>query len=253
VTSQYNQSGDATWGDHLPEVLLNRASCLLWDFDGPLCRLFARHPARDIAVTLCDLLVDLGLPAQAVRWSETRDPHRILRSADLLGVFPLLERRMAEEEIEAASKAEPTFGAAKFAELMHRSGRLLAITTNNAPEAVDSYLKAHGLKDLFGPRIFGRRTDDPRWMKPHPDCLDRAVKELGVTRDRCLMIGDSVMDAQAADEAGIPFLGYARNEERSRRLRDGAPAPHGVIGMGPLIQAARNVTALPGPPPGPGS
>jgi phosphoglycolate phosphatase len=247
VTSEYIESGGRWWGTP-PEVLLRDASCLLWDFDGPLCRLFAHHPAREVVVTLCDELVGLGLPAEAAKWWGSHDPHRILRSGLAREVVAVLEDRTAEEEEEAASTAEPTPGADGFVRMMIECGRLLAVTTNNAPRAVAAYLKAHDLDDCFGSRIFGRNASDPHRMKPDPDCLLRAVEALDVAPSECLMIGDSAMDAKAAAAAGVPFLGYARNEERSRRLQEGADVPYGVIGMGPLHRAAHELLLGPRPP-----
>jgi phosphoglycolate phosphatase-like HAD superfamily hydrolase len=34
------------------------------------------------------------------------------------------------------------------------------------------------------------------------------------------MIGDTPTDLVAAERAGVPFLGYARDEDKGRQLRD---------------------------------
>ncbi|MBY8880939.1 HAD family hydrolase [Actinacidiphila acidipaludis] len=239
MTSEYTELSGRWWGAE-PGELLRDASCLLWDFDGPLCGLFAQHSATDVVVTLCHQLVALGLPAEAAKWRGTHDPLGILRSQLPSGVAAVLEELTAAEEEKAASKADPTPGADQFVRRMKKRGCRLAITSNNAPRAVEAYLAAHDLEECFGDRVFGRVPESPQLMKPHPHCLERAIEKLGVLPNECLMIGDSVMDALAAAEAGVPFLGYARHEEAARSLRAAAHVPDGVIGMAPLLWATRH-------------
>jgi beta-phosphoglucomutase-like phosphatase (HAD superfamily) len=57
-------------------------------------------------------------------------------------------------------------------------------------------------------------------MKPHPDCLLRAVKALDVRPATCLMIGDSPADAEAAAAAEVRFLGFAHDVPGMRLLRE---------------------------------
>jgi phosphoglycolate phosphatase-like HAD superfamily hydrolase len=123
------------------------------------------------------------------------------------------------------------------------SGRLLAITTNNAPVAVEVYLKDHGLDVFFEWRVYGRVAEDPAAMKPDPDCLLRAIDASGLRPGECLMVGDSPSDAAAAKSAGVPFLGYARSADRVARLRAVDPHPV-VVGMPLLVAAAMTL-----PPP----
>jgi phosphoglycolate phosphatase len=67
------------------------------------------------------------------------------------------------------------------------------------------------LTDYFGEHVHGRMPD-PQLLKPDPHCLRRALETTGSTAAESLMIGDSVADYQAAREAGVAFLGYARSE-----------------------------------------
>jgi phosphoglycolate phosphatase-like HAD superfamily hydrolase len=52
------------------------------------------------------------------------------------------------------------------------------------------------------------------------------------------MIGDSPTDFEAAQEAGVPFLGYARNERKAKLLREGG-AGHVVDSLEPLLEILR--------------
>jgi HAD superfamily hydrolase (TIGR01509 family) len=225
--------------------LLAGASRLLLDFDGPVCRLFAGHRADLVAARMQERIAARAVPPDAdPARAAILDPHELLRTPLSPGLTRELEAMLAAEEELAALSAEPTPGAGDFVRALAASGRVAAVTTNNAPGAVLAYLKAQGLDGWFGGRVFGRDPLAPARMKPHPDCLLRAVEALGVPPEDCLMVGDSPADAEAAVAAGVRFLGWARSPDRVARLRSAAAHPV-VVGMAPLVAAARAL----GPPP----
>ena len=50
-------------------------------------------------------------------------------------------------------------------------------------------------------------------MKPHPDAIERALAALGgPAPETCILLGDSLADAEAASTAGIRFAGFVRPE-----------------------------------------
>jgi phosphoglycolate phosphatase-like HAD superfamily hydrolase len=61
---------------------------------------------------------------------------------------------------------------------------------------------------------------------------------MGVAPAAALMIGDSPSDFGAAREAGVPFLGYARNERKAKLLKEGG-AVHVVGSLEPLLLLLR--------------
>ncbi|SFF69028.1 haloacid dehalogenase superfamily, subfamily IA, variant 3 with third motif having DD or ED [Actinacidiphila alni] len=220
-----------------PAELLERAVCVLLDFDGPVCRLFGGSPAAHIAYDMRRYLASRGLAADPAAPAAGDDPHRLLAPGRDRDVMAELEHILAVGEEAAAGSAVPTPGADAFVRAVRDSGRLLAVTTNNAPTAVGIYLKQQGLDDLFDGGVFGRDPGDPRLMKPAPDCLLRAMDAVGVRPADCLMIGDSPSDVAAARAAEVPFLGYARSADRVERLRR-ARAGTVVVGMAGLVAAA---------------
>lgn len=221
-------------------ALLARAECLLLDFDGPICRLFSGYPAAAIAETMTEHARKQGGP-DALPLAGT-DPHAMLRTPMRAELAADLELLLAEAEVVAARTAKPTPLADRFIRSAAAGGRRLAITSNNAPLAVETYLERHDLDIYFQGRVFGRDTKDPALMKPHPDCLLRALDALDVRPGQALMIGDSAPDAAAAKAAGVPFLGYARSPDRVARLRTVDPHPV-VVGMQVLVAAVEDVAA----------
>ena len=82
-----------------------------------------------------------------------------------------------------------------------------AILTNNSATSVNNYLSnpKFSFLTLFGP-IFTR--DTVKKMKPHPDGLLEIIKKFDLLEKRkeVLYIGDSIIDSEAARNAGIRFV-----------------------------------------------
>jgi phosphoglycolate phosphatase len=202
--------------------------CVLFDFDGPVCGLFRRHPAPRVALRLLE-----HLPADVRDRVRTRaggrpvtDPQIVLRAVGELEpdspLVPELEARLTREEVLAAESAEPAENAAKLIRALREAGIALAVTTNNSAEAVERYLERDGLglADVFGRHIHGRTHSpyDAGLLKPDPDCLLRALKSTCAVAEESLMIGDTRADFDAADRLGIRFLGYAPKGPKSDAL-----------------------------------
>ncbi|MFF9280083.1 HAD family hydrolase [Streptomyces griseosporeus] len=224
MTSDTTQSEVAAERTELLRDLISRAQVVLWDFDGPICRLFAVHRAEQVANDLIEWLESQGLHGlltEAERKSV--DPHVLLRAVDRRhpdsDLVAELEERLTQEELRAASTAWPTAYADPVIRTWTALGTRLAVTTNNSPLVVAKYLSSRGLTACFAPHIYGR-TQDLHLLKPDPHCLNRALRALGAAPASALMIGDSVSDYLAAREAGVPFLGYARAEYKGHRLQE---------------------------------
>ncbi|MFJ4683703.1 HAD family hydrolase [Streptomyces sp. NPDC088789] len=217
---------------------------VLFDFDGPICRLFAGHPAVRIAREQVLWLEEQGLAGlltEAERASP--DPHGVLMAfaarhpgSDLVLD---LEERLTRAELEAAPDAWPTAYADALIRTWVAVGARLAIVTNNSARSVEKYLRGRDLYACFAPHIYGR-TADLRLLKPNPDLLLKALRAMGAAPRTSLMIGDSQTDYTAARTAGVPFLGYAGNDTVLRRLlADGVPERRILRSLEPLLHAVR--------------
>ncbi|WP_177246688.1 HAD family hydrolase [Actinacidiphila alni] len=217
------------------DLLLSRAECFLFDFDGPLCDLFLRHPAAGIAELMHAYLAERDMAPRDPEVAASDNPARILRAVRDPRIASGLEALLSAQEKLAAASAEPTTDAEFVVKELYGRGKRLAITTNNSPGAVHSYLDLTSLHDFFDEEhVFGRDPSDPQLMKPDPSCLLRAVTKLDVRPADCLMIGDSPMDAEAAAAAGIPFLGFAYDRERMLALRRESPGSHVIVTWQPV-------------------
>ncbi|MFI8189568.1 HAD family hydrolase [Streptomyces sp. NPDC085946] len=229
--------------------LISRARVVLWDFDGPICRLFAGHSAERVAAGLVAWLAEQGrqdLLTDAER--KSADPHAVLRAVDRRsprdgdrpaddGFVAALEERLTQEELRAVPKAMPTAYADPLIRTWTARGSRLAVTTNNSPRVVRTYLETRGLLGCFAPHIYGR-TRDLGHLKPDPRFLHRALSAMDAESGDALMIGDTPSDLEAARRAGVPFLGYARNERKERALRE-AGARTVVTSLEQILQPLR--------------
>ncbi|MGV9881858.1 HAD family hydrolase [Streptomyces sp. NPDC003006] len=222
--------------------LIGPVRFVLFDFDGPICRLFARLSAEEVAKDQVRRLEGRGL--RGLLTAEERqepDPYLVLRAVDRRrprsDLVEELEERLTQQELNAVASAWPTAYVDPLIRTWSAVGVRLAVTTNNSPRAVSSYLASRGLLECFAPHIYGR-TQDLRLLKPDPHCVLRALSALGADPKATLMIGDAPTDYAAARRAGVGFLGYARNGRKAGLLRD-AGGTHLVSSLEPVLRCLR--------------
>jgi len=215
--------------------LLARTRCLLLDFDGPICAIFAGRRARDVVLKLLDALsIDAARVPQRV--AGAADPFDVLRYAATIGpeLAQRVEHQLRLTELEAASTAMPTPHASDVITAWRHSGRTVAVVSNNSSAAVEAYLAAHGIDvDI----VVARSGPDPALLKPSPYPITSAIRALNAEPEACTLVGDSPSDIVAARRAGISSVGYANKAGKHRRLSD-AGADIVIDDMQALARAA---------------
>jgi HAD superfamily hydrolase (TIGR01509 family) len=182
--------------------LLTQAEAILFDFDGPLCDVFAGMPASGVA---------RQLETVAGQSYATDDPLMVLRECYRLCSRPVAERvedELVRAEIAAVNVALAELGGIEALRAAGATGLLVAVVTNNAEEAASSFLHKHGLAEL-APTVIGRAYRRPDLMKPNPWPLLKAAEALEVDPARAVLIGDSATDVEASCAAGLPCVAYA--------------------------------------------
>ncbi|MEU3273342.1 HAD-IA family hydrolase [Saccharomonospora sp. NPDC006951] len=198
-----------------PEELLRRSRALLLDFDGPICSVFAGIPAHVVADQLRAVLSDYGHTDLPPEVATAEDPFDVFRYAATLGDAEArcVEAAFTAHEVEAIRTAEPTRGAIELMTAWHNSGRPLAIVSNNSVAAIETYLQLYDLSSIVN-FVSARTGHDWTQLKPQPDLLFEAAERLHVSPENCAFIGDSTSDAEAAQSALVPFIGYANRPHK---------------------------------------
>ncbi len=104
----------------------------------------------------------------------------------------------------------PMPGAADVLRQLHGDGHDLGLCTNKSETPTQHVLDAHGWTPLFKTVIAGDTLPE---RKPDPTPLLEAARRLETTP--ILYVGDSDVDAQTAQAAGIPFLLYTEGYRKS--------------------------------------
>ncbi|MGL5857875.1 MAG: HAD family hydrolase [Angustibacter sp.] len=197
-------------------ALLRRARALLLDFDGPITPLMPPPRNSHVADALRAILAThhRDLPR---RIRDTTDHLEVLRQAytDHPDIADQVDAEAVRQEITAATDATPTPGAIELLTTCRDRKLPVAIVSNNSAEAVREFLSVHHLEQL---PMHGRPVGRPDVMKPSPVLLIDATTTLDVKPQDCVMIGDSITDAQASRATGVPFIGYGKTPTRSAEL-----------------------------------
>lgn len=168
----------------------------VFDLDGTLT-----VPVHDFAA----IRADLGIP----------DGVDILGHLDSLPKEEArrLHRRLDEIEDQLATRAEPSAGAVRLVEALHRRGKSLGIVTRNTRGIALRVLKTIGVGRRFEPEdVLGRHDALP---KPDPHGLAILSTRWGAAEGSMVMVGDYLFDLQSGRACGAATV----HVDRSRSFR----------------------------------
>ena len=196
--------------DLSPAELVAQSDGLILDFDGPICDVYAGRDPGGIASSLA---VEFGLVV------ETCDPLDLIRQAiQSGGQIDVIHSALAQAEVEAIDFATETPGARH---LIERYEGPIAIASNNADQAIYRWLNIQQIAAHFAV-VIGR---DPRQMKPSPTPLRLCANKMRLATDRCVFVGDSVSDIEAAQLAGCPVISFANKPSKRKTFEEFAGVP----------------------------
>ena len=105
-------------------------------------------------------------------------------------------------------------------ESLKQKGLKIGIVSTKYSFRIQSFLKEKAPVDAFDIIIGG---EDVSSHKPDPEGLLKAIDKLNVTREQTLYVGDSVVDAETALNAGVDFIGVISGATTESEL---AAYPH---------------------------
>ncbi len=97
-------------------------------------------------------------------------------------------------------------GVREALDRLHTAGIAMAVLTNKPVRFSQALVEGLGLGRHFA-RVYGGNSFDQK--KPHPIGVDTLLAELGIARERAMMVGDSGVDVRTARNARIRACGVS--------------------------------------------
>jgi HAD superfamily hydrolase (TIGR01549 family) len=184
-----------------------RYDFVLFDLEGTLVDFQWRLEAavREILPILCDFGIDLAAygisPGYAGLYNTTRDITAAWEKEKAAGLFARLDRIYDHYDLDALSRWAPYPGTHPLLEKLSGAGYRMGVVSNCGTHAADAVLARFNLAGYF--EIILSRND-VTYIKPAPEGLIRALKEMDLPPEKTLFVGDSINDIQAAENVPMP-------------------------------------------------
>jgi phosphoglycolate phosphatase len=179
---------------------------ILFDLDGTLI-----DSLDDLASATKHMLLALGRPAatlEQVRGYVGQGARRLVERAMPDAAADELERGLAlfldynEEHIVDRTCLYP--GAMEALTALREAGLTLVVVSNKNVALCTKVLTTLGADGFFA-SVIG--ADSLAERKPSPEPLLKVLRDLGVSPERAVMVGDSINDIAAGQAAGIATIG----------------------------------------------
>lgn len=122
--------------------------------------------------------------------------------------------RLIELEKTAADFATVLKGAEKIHSLLTDLHIQAAILTNNSVDTLNLYLTKPHFNFLTKFKIFTR--EDFTHPKPDPEGIIKIIEKHEVSPDNVIYVGDSYIDALAAQQSGVRFIHFKSRETNQK-------------------------------------
>jgi HAD superfamily hydrolase (TIGR01509 family) len=180
-----------------------KISAIIFDCDGVL------FDSRQANINFYNhLLNHFGLP----KMTKERIDFIHMHTADgsirfLFEGTPYVEQALAyRSEMDYTPFLEDMVPEAGLEALLDKlKGRFKLAVATNRSDTIGAVLKRHGLEAYFQSVISSLDVAHP---KPHPEALYKILDLFGIDADQAYYVGDSLVDAQTAQAANVPFIAY---------------------------------------------
>ena len=178
---------------------------VIWDLDGTLL-----NTLDDLAASVNAALAMNGMPLRSTE--EVRAfvgngiRNLMIRAVPGGEVNPAFDKALEDfirhYGAHSRDRTRPYDGILEMLDKLSAAGVKHAIVSNKIDFAVKALSRAY-----FGERMCAAIGDDPsRARKPAPDSVFAAMREMGVTAQETVYVGDSDVDVLTARNAGVPCV-----------------------------------------------
>ncbi len=98
---------------------------------------------------------------------------------------------------------------------LYNNGIRLAIASSSNVQEIDNVVKALDIERFFDALVSGVTVEN---SKPAPDIFIKAMDELGISSNECVVIEDAFHGVTAANNAGIPVIGFINENSGNQDL-----------------------------------
>ena len=116
-------------------------------------------------------------------------------------------------------EVEPLEGSRELIEELKRSGHAVILASSAKRQELEHYLDLLDARELADDWT---DSSDVEQTKPHPDLVRAAIEKAG--GGEAVMVGDSVWDCEAAENAGIQSIGVLTGGFSEQELEDAGAA-----------------------------
>ena len=190
----------------------------------------------DLDGTLLDTLQDLGDSCNVILQRFGYPIHQLPAYKKFVGngVQKLIERALPEHartteiittlltafktyyEEQTISHTRPYSGIISLLQTLKSSGYLISVASNKYHEAVIPLMEKYFPTISFD-LILGHRTGHP--AKPDPEIVWDTLQTLGIAKENCYYVGDSSVDMDTANNAGVTAIGVTWGFRDENELR----------------------------------
>lgn len=195
---------------------------IIFDLDGTLIDSLELH------AELVKKALDKVIGRDAVSVSAIRDIIRIpssrffpllnaeynlgLSQTDYGNILSIKDSLMTADSVK---KLNFCAGMTEVVDLIKHNALKMAIATAMNSRELSLFIPAMGLKNITNVIV---NPDSPDREKPDPYILDVSISRLGMDKGKTTYIGDALLDREAAERAGIRFIGLFNKELADSKL-----------------------------------
>ncbi|MFQ5762375.1 MAG: HAD family hydrolase, partial [Candidatus Bathyarchaeia archaeon] len=197
---------------------------VLLDLDGTIIR--SNIDFRSMKQQLIETFAKHGADTSPFSPNQ-RNPHLLSAGLDQLKAASISSEQMAEvklelsrimdlHELNALDHTQIDDAAASALRELNEAGLSLAVVTRACHAYAEGTLHRCGLRKLVKTVI---AREDIEEAKPNPEQLHQALKAVGVASWEAVYVGDTTIDLEAAQRAGVRFIAVLSGDSSEEDFR----------------------------------
>lgn len=199
----------------------NRFDLIIFDWDGTLVDSidWIVHCLKKAANSQGYNILDEQAAKDTIGLSLQKAAEKLIPGIDQLSQEQFIACYSQEFLSKQISEDDLFDGVDKMLAKLKQTGYQLAVATGKRQLELSKAMHGTGVCEFFNTT----RSADQTASKPHPGMLEEIIKEIGVSKERALLVGDSIHDMQMAVNAGISSISVSCGANTSEQLQSYNP------------------------------